>query len=190
MKILRIILLVVVIIIAIPLVAAFFVPSDYHVTREIIIDKPKIEVFDYMKYLKNQDNFSVWAKMDPDMKKEYHGTDGTIGFVSAWDSENSEVGKGEQEIIRIIEGDRVDFEIRFIKPFEATSPAYITTESIADSITKVTWGFDGHSPYPFNLMLVFMNMEEMIGNDLQSGLHNLKGIIESKDNESHQSDNM
>jgi hypothetical protein len=179
MKALKIILSVIGVIIVVPLIIALFVPKDYQVARQAVIDKPKMEVFGYVKYLKNQDNFSVWAQMDPNMRKDYHGTDGTVGFVSAWDSENGEVGKGEQEIKRIIEGDRVDFEIRFLKPFEATSPAYITTEAINDSTTKVTWGFDGHSPYPLNIMLLFMNMEDMIGNDLQTGLSNLKQIMEN-----------
>ena len=29
-----------------------------------------------------------------------------------------------------------------------------------------------------NLMLLFMNMEKLIGNDLSKGLENLKGILE------------
>ena len=31
----------------------------------ITINQPKKTVFDYIRMLKNQDNFSVWAKMDP-----------------------------------------------------------------------------------------------------------------------------
>jgi hypothetical protein len=33
--------------------------------------------------------------------------------------------------------------------------------------------------YPMNLMLLFMNMEKMVGNDLGNGLKNLKTILES-----------
>jgi len=101
-----------------------------------------------------------------------------VGFVSAWDSEMNEVGKGEQEIKKIIEGDRIDFELRFIKPFEATDNAYMSTESVADSSTKVTWGFNGRMNYPMNLMLLTMNMDEMLGKDLQEGLVNLKANLE------------
>ena len=45
--------------------------------------------------------------------------------------------------------------------------------------TKVTWHFSGHMAFPTNAMLVFMNMENMIGDDLQTGLNNLKKILES-----------
>jgi len=175
---LRKILIVVVILIAIPFIVALFVDKDYAVQREIVIAKPKQEVFDYVKYLKNQDNYSKWATMDPNMKKSYTGTDGTVGFVSHWESDNEEVGTGEQEIKQITEGERIDFELRFIKPFEATEPAFMTTESLSDNETKVTWGFSGHMAYPFNLMIPIMNFEELIGTDLATGLANLKTELE------------
>lgn len=166
------------ILVGVPLIAALLIKKHYAVEREITINKPKRVVFDYIKFLKNQDNYSKWAKMDTEMKKSYRGTDGTVGFVSAWESKNKEVGKGEQEIKKIIEGDRVDFELRFFEPFKSTEPAYMATESLSDNQTKVRWGFNGHMKYPMNLMLVFMDFEKMIGNDLETGLYNLKTELE------------
>jgi uncharacterized protein YndB with AHSA1/START domain len=168
------------VLIAIPLIVAIFVDKDYAVEREITINKPKQEVFDYIKLLKNQDNYSKWAKMDPNIKKIFRGEDGTVGFVSAWESDNEDVGVGEQEIIKITEGERIDFELRFFKPFEATEPAYMTTETVDENQTKVTWGFSGHMNYPMNLMMLFMDFEQIIGDDLETGLKNLKQILESK----------
>lgn len=179
MKILKKILIVLAIIIALPFIIALFIKKEYAVEREIAIDKPKQEVFDYVKYLKNQDNYSKWATMDPGMEKTYKGTDGTVGFVAAWNSQKKDVGKGEQEIKKITEGERIDFELRFLEPFQSVEPAYMSTEAIAENKTKVKWGFNGHMPYPMNLMLLFMNMEEMIGNDLQTGLSNLKEVLEN-----------
>ena len=178
MKILKKVLIAIVGIIALALVIALFVKKEYAVEREVIINKPKTEIFEYIKLLKNQDNFSVWAMMDPSMTKTYTGTDGTIGFVSAWDSQNKNVGKGEQEIKKITEGERIDFELRFIKPFEATDYAYMGTESLGDGQTKVKWGFNGKMNYPMNLLLLCMNMDEMLGKDLEGGLNNLKTTLE------------
>lgn len=178
MRILRNILITVGVLFAIPLIVAIFVKKDYAVERAIVINKPKAEVFEYIKYLKNQDNYSKWATIDPKMKKTYRGTDGTVGFVSRWESDNEEVGWGEQEIKKITEGERIDFELRFIKPFEATEPAFMSTEVVSESQTKVKWGFSGHINYPMNLMLLFMDIEKMIGDDLQTGLTNLKSKLE------------
>jgi len=179
MKILITILVVIAVIIAIFLIIALFTRKEYAIEREIIINKPKQKVFEYVKYLKNQDNYSKWAMMDPKMKREFRGTDGSAGFISVWDSENKNVGKGEQEIKKITEGEKVDFEIRFIKPFEGIANAYITIGSVSGGDqTKVIWGFKSRMKYPMNIMLFFMNMEKMVGNDLDTGLKNLKNILE------------
>jgi len=178
MKILKKIVFVSVGLIALLLVTALFVNKEYAVVRQVIINKPKPLVFEHVRYLRNQDNFSVWAKMDPDMKKEYRGIDGTIGAVSAWDSKVKNVGKGEQEIMKISYGERLDVELRFIKPFKSTGYAYMITENVSDNQTKVIWGFTGKIPYPMNLMLVCMNMEKMLGKDLEKGLGNLKATLE------------
>lgn len=166
------------ILIALPLVAAVFIPKEYAVEREIVINRPREQVFEYVKFLKNQDNFSKWASMDPHMEKTYRGTDGTVGFVSAWASDSSDVGSGEQEITALNEGERIDYELRFKEPFESTSPAYMLTEAQGENQTSVKWGFQGRMDYPMNLMLVVMDFEEMIGNDLETGLQQLKTILE------------
>lgn len=178
MKILRKIAIVILSLIALLLVVALFVRKDYAVVREVTINKPSQEVFDYVKFLKNMDNYSVWAKLDPNMKKEYRGTDGTVGFVSAWESNVKNVGTGEQEITKIVPGQRLDVELRFVKPFKSTDYAYMITENVSDNQTKVMWGFTGKMPYPMNLMLLCMNMDKMLGNDLEIGLNNLKSTLE------------
>jgi len=165
-------------IIVLLLIIGLFVKKDYSVAKEIIVNKSKSVVFEYLKFLKNQNKFSVWASMDPNMKTEYRGTDGTEGFVSAWESENKNVGKGEQEILKIVNGERIDYEIRFIKPFASTSWANMIVASANENQTKVHWEFTGKMKYPTNLTLLFMNMEKMVGNDLEKGLQNLKTIMD------------
>lgn len=164
--------------VALLLLTGLFVDGHYAVEREVTINKPKQEVFDYVKYLKNQDNYSVWAKIDPGMKKEYRGEDGTAGFVSAWDSENPDAGKGEQKIVKITDGERIDYEIHFIKPFESTANAYLITSAQSDSVTNVKWGFYGKMNYPMNLMLLVMNMDKMLAPDFENGLKNLKQVLD------------
>ncbi|QQX81048.1 SRPBCC family protein [Shewanella sp. KX20019] len=172
--------LAVLVLITLPFVIALFVQKEYSVVAQITIDRPVSEVFSYVKQLKNQDNFSVWAQMDPDMKKSYRGTDGTVGFVSRWESDKEEVGIGEQEIMRIDEGKRIDFELRFYAPFESTDPAFMSTAAMADNQTLLKWGFDGHLDYPMNLMFLFLDFETMIANDLNQGLVKLKQLLEAE----------
>ncbi len=179
MKTLKKVLLVIAIIIAIPLVTALFVGNDFMVERSTEINRPKEEVFNYIKHLKNQDQFSVWAQADPNMKKEFRGEDATVGFVSAWDSQNENVGKGEQEIKTINEGRLLETELRFFKPFESKASANFITEDAGENKTRVRWNFNSKMPYPMNIMLLFGNMDEMLGTDLQKGLDNLKKNLEA-----------
>jgi Polyketide cyclase / dehydrase and lipid transport len=168
------------VIVALMLIIPLFTKDEYSVVREVTVDRPKEDVFSYIKLLKNQDNFSVWANMDKSMKKSYSGTDGTVGFVSAWDSQDTQVGAGAQEIKKILPGERIDYELRFLKPMKATNQAYMKVESVSDKQTKVSWGFQAKTPYPFNLMLLFFDAEAMIGKAFAEGLGNLKKILEKK----------
>ncbi len=172
------ILLIVVGIIALLLLITLFIKKEYLIKREVSINKPLSEVFNYIKYIKNQENYNKWVMMDPNMKKDYKGTDGTVGFVSAWDSDNKNVGKGEQEITTITDGKRIDLALRFKKPMESKGNAYMTTESTAPDQTKIEWVMHGNNPYPMNFMNLFM--DNMLGKDLQMSLNNLKVILEKK----------
>ena len=178
MNVLKKLLLFVVAIIAILLIAGLFVKKDYAIEREVVINRSEADVFKFVKMVKNQDSFSVWNKKDPSMKKEFKGNDGQVGFVYAWESDNKEVGKGEQEIVKIVEGDRIDFKLRFKEPFEAEDNAYFITEPVSENQTKVKWGFNGHMNYPMNMMLLMVDMEKEIGGALEAGLNDLKTFLE------------
>ena len=91
------ILLVMAGIIALLLIIALFMKREHYVKREIIINAPRQKVFDYIRLLKNQDEFNTGAMEDPDRKREFKGTDGTIAYIYAW-SGNKNAGEGEKEI--------------------------------------------------------------------------------------------
>lgn len=159
------------------IILALIAPKSYEVSRNITINKPLPEVFNYLKSLKNQDNWSPWAEKDPNMKKTFTGTDGEVGFISAWESDHKHVGSGEQEIISITENKEVAAQLRFLKPFKSQSDAY-TRVNEDDGGTKVTWGFSGKNKFPVSIMMLFMNMEKAVGNDFEHGLAKLKSILE------------
>jgi hypothetical protein len=169
---------VILLIIVLFLIIAAFTKKEVKAEKEVIINKSKAEVFTYIKLLKNQENYGRWFSLDSTMKKKFTGVDGTLGFVYSWESNNKEVGFGEQEIKKITEGEGIDFELRFKKPIESTSQAYMITEAIDSATTKVKWGFEGKMPYPFNAMLLFVSADEMCGNDFRVGLDNLKRVME------------
>lgn len=162
---------------ALILLTAAFVKKDYTVQQEVIVNKPKADVFNYVRFARNQDNFNKWIISDPQIKKSYRGTDGTVGFKYAWDSEG-DAGKGEQEIKRIEDGKRVDLNVHFIKPMEAVAFTSFTTDAVADNQTKLTWSMEGYSPYPLNFMNLFV--PGMLGKDMKTSLTTLKSVLEKQ----------
>jgi hypothetical protein len=176
MPILISVLLVITGLIALLLIIAAFIKKEHYVKREIIINAPRQKVFDFVRLLENQDRFNKHAMAGADRKREYKGTDGTEGFIYAW-SGNKDAGEGEKEIKSIVEGNRIEMEIRFVKPMAATARIVMETESIADNQTKVSWSNAGILKYPVNIFVPVM--ERMLPKDMDESLRNLKSILEN-----------
>lgn len=163
--------------VALVIILALLAPKAYDVSRSIEIAKPKNEVFTYLRSLKKMDEWSPWAKKDPNMEKKFTGTDGEIGSTSYWKG-NKDVGEGEQEIKKIVDGERIESELRFLKPWKSTSDCYTTVEDSGSGNTKVTWGFSGKNKFPMSIMMLFMSMDKMVGKDFEEGLATLKTVLE------------
>lgn len=157
---------------------ALIAPKKYEVSRSITINRPAHEVYDYLKFIKNQDEWSPWKKRDPNMKQSFEGEDGTVGFISKWDSDHKQVGSGEQEITKLTPHSRVDSELRFLKPWKSQSDAYMITQAEGDN-TKVIWGFKGVNKPPMNIFMLFFNMDKAVGKDFNEGLSKLKSVLEN-----------
>lgn len=164
-------------ILALLLIITLFTKKGYDIHREITIDASRQKVFDYLKQLKNQDHFNKWVMTDPDMKREFKGTDGTVGFIYAWNG-NKKAGEGEQEIKALEEGKKMETEIRFVRPFAAIAYAAFSTESVSGQQTKVTWSNASTMKYPLNIMISMV--EKMLAKDMDTSLVNLKNILEEK----------
>jgi len=169
------ILLVVAGIIAFLLIMAVFMKREHYVKREIIINAPKQKVFDYLKLLKNQDKFNKWAKADPDRNWEFKGTDGTPGFIIAWNG-NKKAGEGEKEIMNIIEGKRIETQIRFVRPVATVANVIMETETVSDNQTKVSLINSGTLKYPMNIFIPIA--ENRFPKDMDTSLSTLKNILQ------------
>jgi hypothetical protein len=176
MNILFTILLIIAGIIALLLMIALFIKNEHYVKRDIIINAPVQKVFDYVRILKNQEKFSKWAAADSNRKQEYTGTDGTVGFTISW-SGNKDAGAGQKEIKNIIEGKRIETEMRFTKPMAAIAQVIMETESLSENQTKVSWSNRSDLKYPLNIMVPMV--ERMLAKEMDASLSTLKNILEN-----------
>lgn len=173
---LQIILIILGSIIAIVLLASMIMPNKYAIISSIEIDRSTADVFNYIKYLKNQENYSKWVMADPNIKLVYTGIDGTVGFKAAWTSEMKNVGVGEQEITEINEGVGYHATIRFEKPFKGESFATATVETVSNNKTKLTTVFNTSTPFPMNVLAPLL--KKMLVKDMDENAAKLKSILE------------
>lgn len=179
MNVLIIILLCLAGLVVLPFLLGLFAPKSYTIERSILINRPADEVYDYLRHLKNQDLFSKWVMRDPNMKKTYRGEDGSVGFVYAWEG-NKQAGKGEQEIKLLEPGKRIEAEVRFEKPFKAVAQTPFVIQQTETGQSKVIWGMHSSMNYPMNSMLLIMNMDKLLGKDLEISLDNLRRLLEKQ----------
>ncbi len=177
-----VILLCVLIIIAIPFIIALFSAREYTIIRTILINRAQQAVFDYSKLLRNGELYNKWIMTDPAIKKTFTGTDGTVGFIYAWESENKQVGKGEQEITQIIESEKISSEVRFIKPFTGKAQTYMETSPFAENQTHLTWVFMGELNYMMRVIHMLLNLKKALTKDIDTSLEQLKNNLETNDN--------
>jgi len=178
-KFLKVVLVIVIILIGGFFITGIFAPGDFHVERTITINKDKSTVYNYLKNLENQQDYGYWQQIDPNAKYTLAGTDGTVGAIVSWVSDHDSVGVGEQEIIKLTEGERIDLALRFKKPDEMNSTAFFTTTG-DETTTNVAWGIDFEVPYPFNTFMLMADMDGMLGPQLDYGLKHAKDILEKE----------
>ena len=176
MKVLKKIIFVILGIIAFLLIVAIFVPKSYTVSVKEVINKQKSEVFEYVRMLENQKQYSVFVLADPDLNPQITGIDGTVGAIQKWNSKLDEVGEGEQEITAITP-DRIDVDLRFKRPFEGNAKAANIFRSISENQTEIISEFYSNDRYPLNLMSYFIGRKMMKDSETQN-LQNIKKILE------------
>lgn len=159
----------------------FAAPKTYSVVRTTSVNAPAEVVFPHLQSLEKAGAWSPWTKKDPNMKKEYAGTDGTVGATYTWDG-NEIVGSGKQEITKIVPNEKVESKLYFYTPYEGQSTSALSVKE-KDGKSEVKWKLYGNNNTFMERMLSFfgvINIEKEVGPDFESGLASLKTIVEAE----------
>jgi uncharacterized protein YndB with AHSA1/START domain len=176
LKTLAYIAVVIVVVVAGILIYAATRPDTFRVQRTATIKAPPEKIFALINDLRSWSLWSPYEKKDPAMKRTFSGAASGKGAVYEWDGDNN-VGKGRMEITEATPPGKILIKLDFIKPFEGHNTAEFTMEPRSDG-TVVTWAMFGPASLMMKAMGLFMNMDNMIGNDFAAGLANLKAAAE------------
>jgi polyketide cyclase/dehydrase/lipid transport protein len=171
-----IVIVLVVLVIAI-LLFAVTKPATYHVERSTTIAATPEKISPLLDNFHNWDQWSPWAKLDPNMRVTYSGAAEGRGAVYEWEG-NSKVGKGRMEILAA-QPTLTSIKLDFLSPFASHTKTNFVLQPQGDT-TRVTWMIDGPNTFATKLMSVFTSMDRLIGRDFDTGLSRLKSAAEKQ----------
>lgn len=155
--------------------------KGYDLSRTIIINKPKTEVYAYIRQLKKQSNWMPWYKKDRNLNIKFKEEDGKVGAAAYWKGSGS-LAEGVQRIIKIKDGKVFESQLLFLKPYKFHTLQYIAVKEIEPEKTKLVWGIRGVHQFPASVIMQLYGMEKALGNDFEQGLQNLKENLENRKN--------
>jgi hypothetical protein len=152
-------------------------PSEFRVVRSATVAAPTPDVFAQVNNFHNWQAWSPWAKLDPAAKATFGGPPAGPGAVFTW-AGNDKIGEGRMTLTESHPTDLVKVKVEFVKPFEGTNTTEFTFKPQGDQ-TAVTWSMAGHNNFVAKALCLFMNMDRMIGRDMENGLAQLKSVVEA-----------
>ena len=152
-------------------------PADFRVTRSAVMDAPPAAVFAQVNDFHKWEAWSPWAKMDPKAVSTFGGPASGVGATFQW-AGNSQVGAGRMIIAESRPDERIQIELRFLKPMKATDIAEFTFAKAATG-TRVTWTMSGKNNFISKAFTLFVDCDKMIGGQFEKGLAQMKTIVES-----------
>jgi hypothetical protein len=152
-------------------------PSGFRVERTATMAAPAPVVFAQVNDFHRWEAWSPYAKRDPGMRKSFEGAPAGVGAIYSW-SGNREVGEGRSTIIESRPDELVRIKLEFVRPFAGASTADFTFRPEGDR-TTVTWSLTGRNNFIAKAVGLVMNMDRMIGGDFETGLAQMKAVVES-----------
>ena len=155
-----------------------FQRDDYRLTRQTVIAAPAAAIFPHVNDLRQWDDWSPWAKLDPNARISFEGPPAGSGAMFHW-SGNDKVGAGTMTITESKPNERVRTRTDFMRPFEGTSDSEFIFSETGDR-TNVIWTMTGTHNFIGKAICLVMPMEKMVGPDFEKGLAQLKRLAEAR----------
>lgn len=153
-------------------------PAEFTYVRSAKISAPPGEVFPHVSDLHKWQEWSPWAKLDPNSKSTFSGSEAGSGAVMAW-AGNNKVGEGKMTIIESRPSELIRIRLEFLKPMKATHTAEFTFQPQGNQ-TLLTWTMTGRNNFMGKAFGLFVNFDKMIGGQFDQGLASLNSVMEKE----------
>lgn len=150
--------------------------SAFEIVRRTHIDADPGHVHDLVNDFRRWRGWSPWEDVDPGLQRDYDGPQAGVGSAYSW-SGNRKAGAGSM-VITESSPERIGIEINFLKPFKATNQVAFDIVP-ASAGADVAWSMNGEQTGMAALFARLVNVERLVGKDLEKGLARLKELAES-----------
>jgi uncharacterized protein YxeA len=164
-----------VVIIVILVVVGFLLPTEYEVSRYIMIDAKPSKIHDHVGDLRSWEEWQTWKDEDPSIEITFGKKTTGVGARQTWTGKE---GEGELVFTSSDSKRGVGYDMSF-QQGRYTSTGSIQYEEKGKS-TRVTWTMSGDWPVPVVGGYMVLLFTPMIGESFEKSLSNLKSRIESK----------
>lgn len=163
------------ILVALVLVLAARRPGTFALHRSTRIQASPEKILPLIADLRAHESWSPFDRPDPATRKVHSGAAQGKGAVYEWDG-RGQAGSGRIEISESSPS-RVVMRLDMHKPIQAANTVTFTLTPRHDA-TEVTWAMEGDVPYLARIAQLFFSMDRVVGNQFDTGLANLKAIVE------------
>jgi uncharacterized protein YndB with AHSA1/START domain len=177
LQILGILIGILLVIVLVVLVVAATRPGGFRVERTTKVQAPPERLFALLNDFHQWSSWSPWEKLDPAMARSHGGAASGKGAIYEWKG-NRKVGQGRMEITESVPTSKITIQLDFLEPFQAHNIAEFTLQAQGET-TSLTWAMICHRNFMMKVMSIFMDMDRMIGKDFETGLANLRSLVET-----------
>jgi uncharacterized protein YndB with AHSA1/START domain len=159
------------------LLIGLFLPSDFGMQRQVLINAPAETVFKEVNDFRNWEKWSPFAAQDPSMQVTYGDKTYGTGANYSWVGDKS--GDGRQFILESVPNQKIETKIQFADGGnESTGYGHWTFKEEPEGV-EVTWAFSA-SANSYMEKYFGALIDPFLGGTFEDGLNRLKKVSEAE----------
>jgi hypothetical protein len=155
---------------------AYLLPSTVSAERSIVVNAAPEQVYAWLIDLRKFNDWSPWAKLDPNTAYTFEGAPEGPGQIMKWSSSHEQVGSGSLEIMEATPNENIRVALDFGDMGTATSWFTLRPEGAG---TRVSWGFASELGNNPAMRWMGLKFDDWVAADYDKGLASLKKVAES-----------
>ena len=174
-RLLKTLIVILVILIVAFVVIGLMLPTDYLVSRSVVIDAPVGDIHANLNDLNKWPAWSPWIENDPGLQVTVGDISSGVGASQSW------VGKDGDGSLVITSSDSkkgINYDLEFNEGQYRCKSNFIYVPTSEG--TEVIWEMSGNMDAPVIGGYFAAKMDSWVGMEFEKGLSNLKNIVENK----------